>query len=552
MTDDARADDVERRIAEPLRRADATLDELHAARLVAAIEAALDRDPDRDQARDRSSGGAGRSGPTPRRARQAALVVGLVAAAAAIFVAARSAPRPQLVATPSFPRAPVGTRDAALLAPYIYSGPGAEAQSLEATGRLVARAGAEVRAAIGTRIRLTLVGPGAVSVAPAVEDGALDLVLERGRLLVDYDGHGGGTLRVHSPGAVTTVVGTLFAVEALDDTTRVAVARGRVRTDASGVTHAIVAGAAWSAVDGPLEHMPADVAEALAYHDASPPPPVGEYGVVRVAGVPSEPGPAATVALDGQRLAVGPVVARVAAGSHGLEIAGGRLRVEVSGGSAVAVARGSAGWAARSLTALGADPAPFEGESAAPAGSAEAAARRAGAGRTAVPAAAPSADAEALYLAAEAAMRKGSPEDARRALEAVVARDRGGARGQSALLDLARLAFEAGDVSKARRALERLPDTGIDPRLDEAAHHLRCRLELSRGDDAEAGVCLAAFRRRFPRSPHDAESLAVLASITRPCAAAEPLLAEYLRLYPRGRFASGAQLRLDACARRDR
>jgi thioredoxin-like negative regulator of GroEL len=122
---------------------------------------------------------------------------------------------------------------------------------------------------------------------------------------------------------------------------------------------------------------------------------------------------------------------------------------------------------------------------------------------------------EAAYLAAEAAMRGGGRDHARRALDAVVARDPDGARGEAALLDLARLELAAGDAAAARRHLARLPDPARDPGLAEGAHHLRCRVAVKLGGGAEATTCLLAFRRRYPRSPHDAESLAWLAGVTR-------------------------------------
>ena len=80
---------------------------------------------------------------------------------------------------------------------------------------LVALRGERARATIGTRVRLTLLGAGRVSVLAATRDGDIELALDGGRLLVDYHSEAGGTLRVRSPGAITTVVGTLFAVEAM-------------------------------------------------------------------------------------------------------------------------------------------------------------------------------------------------------------------------------------------------------------------------------------------------------------------------------------------------
>jgi hypothetical protein len=511
---DERGVEIDREIAAPLRRARVTMDDIHAARLAAGIEAALDR------AGADEGGRSDARRPLPRGAARVTGFAAAIAAAAAAFVLGRHEWRPAVVATPAPRPAPVVAREPRLLAPYLYSGAGADEQTLDATSHLVVRAGARVRAAIGTRVRLTLVGPGSIAVGPAAADGGIDLLLHEGRLFVDYDGSGGGTLRVRSPGAVTTVVGTLFAVEAVADMTRVSVARGRVRTDAAGTPHTIVAGAAWSATDGALDHMPADVAQALADHDASPPPPVGEYGLVRVDADSTGAAVGTPVpTLDGLALAATPTVARVPAGQHVLDAAGRQVRFDVAGGSTVRVDRDAPLWRKR----------------------APAAPRR-------VAAAERGGDAvEAAYLAAEAAMRSGGRDDARRALETVVARDPGGARGEAALLDLARLELAAGDAPAARRDLARLPDPARDPGLAEAAHHLRCRVAVKLGDDAAATACLLAFRRSYPRSAHDAESLALLASVTRTCAAARPLLEEYRRLHPHGPFAVDAGARLEAC-----
>src|SRR5262249_61868432 len=90
--------------------------------------------------------------------------------------------------------------------------------------RWVVPAGGRLRATLGNRTRLTLVGPGEAAASTVGE--VTELELASGRLLVDYDGRGGGKLRIRSPGAVTTVTGTLFAVEVRGRTSRVAVARG--------------------------------------------------------------------------------------------------------------------------------------------------------------------------------------------------------------------------------------------------------------------------------------------------------------------------------------
>jgi FecR-like protein len=153
-----------------------------------------------------------------------------------------------------------------MLVPY----PGASERALAPSTRLLALPGERARATIGTRVRLTLVGAGRVSVLPVARAGEIELALESGRLLVDFDGHDGGTLRVRAAGAVTTVVGTLFAVEANGSGTRVAVARGHVRTrDVAGHVWQIAAGDSWSSADGRLTPIAGELAAALADHEAS-------------------------------------------------------------------------------------------------------------------------------------------------------------------------------------------------------------------------------------------------------------------------------------------
>jgi hypothetical protein len=248
---------------------------------------------------------------------------------------------------------------------------------------------------------LTLVGPGRVSVLSAAQDGDILLALDSGRLLVDYDGHGGGTLRVRSPGALTTVVGTLFAVEVTGAGSRVAVARGRVRTEAaSGARAEVPAGGSWTSDDGRPAPIPDELAAALAEHATAWTTP------------PVEP-------------------ERMPAAEH------------------VAPARRPA---TRPL---------------------------------------PRADLDALYTQAEAAMRARSLAEARRDLETIAARDPRGTLGETALLDLARLALADGDRAEARRALALLPQPLRDPALAETAQHLRCRALDPGGGAGKDGDCQA-------------------------------------------------------------
>jgi len=252
-TRDAR---VEKEIVAPLQEVSfPALDELHRARLASAIEAALDRESDRAPA-GRTSGG--------WRWRVWFSTVGIaVAALGAVFLFLGPGTRTRTVAPVA--RAPE-TSPSPLLVPY-RAGEGAPALAPPST--LLALAGERVHATIGTRVRVTLVGPGRLSVVPAPRVGDFELALDRGRLLVDYDGHAGGTLRVRSPGSLTTVVGTLFAVEATGSGSLVAVARGRVRTnDDAGHVWKVAAGESWTSADGRLGSISDDLAAALVRHEA--------------------------------------------------------------------------------------------------------------------------------------------------------------------------------------------------------------------------------------------------------------------------------------------
>ena len=259
---------VESEIAAPLREASAAVDDLHRARLTSAIEAALDGEDDDRRTRRRGAPY------TPRSRRRWQMVAVGAVAAFALWIVLRphAQRRPAPLSTPAGAAAvaPPVSPPPALLRPYQEPARGAPAaEALAPSTSLVALRGERARATIGTRVRLTLVGAGRVSVLTATRDGDIELALDGGRLLVDYDGRAGGTLRVRSPGALTTVVGTVFAVEAMGSGSRVAVVRGRVRTeDLSGGGAQISAGSGWTSADGRLAPIPDDLAAALAEHEA--------------------------------------------------------------------------------------------------------------------------------------------------------------------------------------------------------------------------------------------------------------------------------------------
>jgi ferric-dicitrate binding protein FerR (iron transport regulator) len=287
---------VEAEIAAPLRGASADLDELHRARLVSAIDATLDRE-DEARAERRRRAETGAPGWRGKRIFLGAGAAAAVVAGLALWIAARPHGNQEQTALPPPGGAVVAAPPAAapsLLRPYQKPGRDAPAEAPPPTTSLVALRGERTRATIGTRVRLTLVGAGRVSVLAAAREGDIELALDGGRLLVDYDGHAGGTLRVRSPGAVTTVVGTVFAVEVRGAGSRVAVTRGQVRTeDRSGRNAQVTAGTSWTSADGRSAPIPDDVAAALAEHQASwaPSPAAPDRRVV--AAHPARPQPPA-------------------------------------------------------------------------------------------------------------------------------------------------------------------------------------------------------------------------------------------------------------------
>lgn len=132
-------------------------------------------------------------------------------------------------------------------------------------GRLTVPAGTTVRTFADRYTRLTIVGPAQLVVEAVAPQ--LSLRLESGLLLGEYEHHPGGTLLVHSPGATTTVVGTVFAVEATaSGTSRVAVRRGAVLVHSDTETVRLGAGWSWASGESARPRIPTPLDEQLAAH----------------------------------------------------------------------------------------------------------------------------------------------------------------------------------------------------------------------------------------------------------------------------------------------
>jgi hypothetical protein len=140
-------------------------------------------------------------------------------------------------------------------------------------------AGERVFAMAGAQARLALVGPAALRVLQ-VEASHVELELERGLLLGDYDHRQGGKLVIHSPGARTEIVGTLFSVRVLGSQSEVSVVHGKVRVQAGEQQIEVGAGQAWRAgLPAPTRISDSAAAE-LEQHAKSLRPAKGARGIV--------------------------------------------------------------------------------------------------------------------------------------------------------------------------------------------------------------------------------------------------------------------------------
>jgi TolA-binding protein len=440
----------------------------------------------------------------------------------------------------------------ALIGPYLYEG-GTGYPLDQPVEALSLSAGTVVRARLGAEGRITVLGPAALTVA-AHEQGPDEegpgsaglgqpsthtrLRLERGVLVVDYDRRSGRTLTVETPDALVVVTGTLFAVEALPGApTRVSVYRGSVEVGPPGQARiAVSAGQSWRADQAAAGPVAGDAQELMAEHDHTVLPPEGAAGTLRIEGAPR----GAVAWLGERRLGRTPLIARLPAGRVTLHVSAPdhrdvEIAAEVRPGEVSRVAHGLA------LHASAADAPAALRERVTGAG--------ASAGRGLATTPAPH-TAEDLYRAAESAIGRGERAHAQGLLHALVARHPGDELVDVALYELGRLAFDDGDLAAARRHLDQVLARRGDPVFLEPAAYLRCRVDVAARAEDVALACLARFRQDHPRSPHDAAALALLAALQHGrgrCDLAVPLLAEYLRRYPDGAFATEARTRLERC-----
>jgi ferric-dicitrate binding protein FerR (iron transport regulator) len=339
-------------------------------------------------------------------------------------------------------------------------------------------AGSTLRTVLAGRAHIALRGPAEVEVLSSSPE-LVELRLPLGVLVGDYDHRAGGTLRIDSPGAITEVVGTVFAVEATPAGTRVSVSRGRVKvSDAGRRVVTVGGGQSWSSAGRTVEQIPPAAQRLFEPPQATPaaspaPPPAAPPGS------PPRRVPPALHPPPRPRLAIAVPE---------------RRRQEPDAG----VGRSSLPPEMPPVSLPGEDPPPSPAGAAlpptAPPPEVHAPAPR-------PPVAAPEESADALYARAEAAMKSGDLPAARAALERLV-RGGSGPALASARYELARLAARSGDRAAAARLLDELLAAGAAGPLREPARFLRCRVD--RG--AAAAGCFRRFLEDYPGSAHAAEA----------------------------------------------
>ena len=533
--------------------------------------------------------------PAPRadqtpRAGGRVLRVAAWAAAALVVLALGVLLQRQLRPEPSpTPGANLAAASDPRLVPYLISGPSLVGYSTDLGVGKALRAvdiprGGYLRAALvagpagpwSRRLvgRVTLVGPARVS---AVGRGAkkMELRLEGGLLLARVIPGQGRTVRVTSGAVTTTVLGTVFAVEARRGSpVQVAVSRGVVSVAVDGSAPIrVAAGQRWSRGATSVQPLGPVMKRLLTDHQRGLEPSLPkESGTLLLSGSPMAararlgrdvigktplaallPVGPATVSLSAQDHHSATITAQIQRGKvarlgYSLEARpGGRSKAD----GPVPVEPTPADQPVPTKSLEGQDraapPARRPGHRARP----DEAAAAAGAADASVRPQAPAPDmgvsqtvvkpetAETLYRRAEQAMRAGTRARARDLLTQLLQRFAADPLASTALLELATLAYDRGDGVACRRYVRRLLARKKSRVHQDPAHFLLCRLALKENKKQQARYCLEKFRARFPASPHDQQALYTLGRLAltaQDCAAARKLFRRYLGKYPQGAF----------------
>lgn len=523
------------RMCQTLARIEAPLDEVGRARSEARLRASMLA----------NQASADRSGLAATRSRRKRFTITAVAAGAiAALGLGLFTLRPRPTATSTAARGP------ALFNPYLVAPAGpalagnqdVPASLTSPSARLDVPRGWLVRARVGRRATITALGPTRLSIEGP--ETAPTLTIATGRLIGEFEGGGDARLFIATPDAVTTVVGTLFAIAAGDGETRISIAHGRVRVATAHDTWEVGDGQSRSTGEPSAATLApdAEVAANMAEHHRIAPP-AGPTLPVKVSGAGGQ------VFIDGRPTAVAPVWLQVQARSEvrlataGYEDVTWRAPVvpEASPRGDRMQDAGNTPGGSPPLTVLQ----PISRVAAQPLvprtsthrGSAS---RRAFADGSAGPNPSRSAEnppstdrteADDLYRRADRSLAAGDRAGARKALRALVAQFGRTLLADDARYELARMAHGDGDEAAALDQLAAIRATA----LDEPVHFLRCRALVAQKAAHDAEECLVSFRHRFPGSPHDPEALGALAALhfdRGGCAALAASREELTRRYP--------------------
>ena len=431
---------------------------------------------------------------------------------------------------------------------------------------------------LGPHTRAALVGPAQLDLVGAAGE-ATTVRLRSGTLLADFEGGAGRALRIETGRAVIEVVGTLFAVEIRDGETCTSVAHGRVRVSTlAGVIH--VADGEQYCTSGSLRPIASETRDALERHEAvitaraesaspsvasapppvaSAPPPVGAAPSVAAPAVtldPSatpessatpEPTPAPeppTARISPRRTSSDvpppppPRAPRVATTVEQARPPGAAIDMPPTPEPAPSSPPPS--------SSPPSPPPPTSPPSSSPASSSPPSSSppptsppSSSPPPTSPIRSSPTPTAEELYATAEAALAARDAKAADRALATLLAAHPASPLVDQVLYERARIAYQQRSWARARHHLDRLaaiPHT----RLAEPGRYLACRIAVETRD-GEAASCLADYRRRFPRAPHDLDALALLVQLAHGaggCARAASLVDELVRMYPRTTLAA--------------
>ena len=425
---------------------------------------------------------------------------------------------------------------------------------------LVAPTDTTLSARLGPYTRASLVGPARLDVVTAGEASVVHL--SRGTLLADFTGGAGRSLRVVAPGAIVDIVGTLFAIEVRDDDTCVSVSHGRVRvTSPSSVTF-VSSGETWCRSHA-LAPIAPSISDALAHHeavitaDARPhvePPPVEPPRVERAPVAPALVTPApvtpalVTPAPVTPALVTPAPVAPPRVESH-RHVDSPRIESHAPTETPPPVdpqphlaavteptpAEPSPSPSPSSPSPSSPSPSPSPPPSPSPSPSPSPPPPPPPSPRPAAP---PAPTADSLYASAESSLAHHDLSAADHVLATLLTSFPDSPLADQALYERARIAYQRHAYSDARTHLSHLAAHTSSPLLEPGAY-MTCRIAVET-HDAAAEPCLLAYRRAYPRSPHDLDVLGLLAELAydaNKCTAAAPFILELRRRYDQSSLA---------------